>query len=181
MKIDIYDTDCRYDIVYCDPPWSYRDKKKNRGGAEKHYSTMGLKELAEMPVANIASDDCVLLMWATFPKIQDALDLIKLWGFEYKTAGFVWVKRNKIKRNWFWGMGSWTRANAEVCLIATKGKPKRIGKGVHSVLDSTIMRHSQKPDEARDRIVELMGDIPRIELFARQATAGWSCWGDGLE
>jgi len=93
----------------------------------------------------------------------------------------VWVKRNKKSPTWFWGMGRWTRANAELCLLATHGKPKRINAGVHSVIDTPIEAHSKKPDEARKRIVKLCGDLPRIELFARQKTEGWDVWGNEIE
>jgi N6-adenosine-specific RNA methylase IME4 len=113
------------------------------------------------------------------PKLNEVFPtLFEKWGFEYKTCAFTWVKRNKISPSWFWGMGSWTRANAELCLLATKGNPKRLDAGVSSVIDSAIGRHSEKPPETRDRIVSLMGDLPRIELFARQTVPGWDCWGN---
>lgn len=100
------------------------------------------------------------------------------WGFIYKTCGFTWIKKNRKSDSLFWGLGYWTRANAELCLIGTKGNPKRVSKSVHQVIMSPIREHSRKPDEARKRIVELMGDIPRIELFARQEFEGWDCWGN---
>lgn len=117
-------------------------------------------------------------MWATFPMLREALELIEAWGFTYKTIAFNWVKQNKSGNGIFWGLGNWTRSNSEICLLAVKGKPKRISAGVHSVVLSPLQRHSQKPAEVRDRIVELMGDLPRIELFARSAAEGWDCWGN---
>ena len=119
-------------------------------------------------------------MWATYPCLNEALETIKAWGFKYKTVGFTWVKvkRNKKSDTWFWGLGHWTRANAEICIIATKGKPKRISKSVHSIIDAPVEEHSKKPDITRDRIVQLMGDLPRIELFAREETPGWDVWGN---
>ncbi len=134
-------------------------------------------DLKKIPVKEISADDCILFMWITMPKLNECFDLIKAWGFQYKTCAFTWIKTNKKTNSFFWGMGNWTRANAELCLIATKGKPKRESARVHSVIMSKIREHSKKPDEARDRIVELCGDIPRIELFARQAADGWDCWG----
>jgi len=131
-----------------------------------------------LPVSNIADDNCVLFLWVTMPKLNECWELIEKWGFNYKTVAFTWVKRNKKSLTWFWGMGSWTRANAELCLLSTKGKPKRISASVHSVIDSPIEEHSKKPQEARNRIVKLMGDLPRIELFARQKVDGWDCWGN---
>lgn len=98
-----------------------------------------------------------LFLWATFPNLDVALETIRRWGFQYKTAAFVWVKRNRKSPSWFWGLGNWTRANAEICLLATKGKPKRVSASVHSIIDAPIGRHSEKPAEARDRIVQLAG------------------------
>lgn len=111
------------------------------------------------------------------PQLPLALEVMAAWGFAFKTVAFTWVKRNRVAPSWFWGMGNWTRANAELVLLGTKGKPKRVDAGVHSVLDSPVGRHSQKPDETRDRIVRLLGDLPRIELFARGRYPGWDVWG----
>jgi N6-adenosine-specific RNA methylase IME4 len=115
------------------------------------------------------------------PKLNECWDLIHNWGFEYKTVAFTWIKRNPNSGSLFWGMGRWTRANPEICLLATRGKPKRISASVHSVVDTPIGRHSEKPQVVRDRIVQLLGDLPRIELFARTKTAGWDCWGNECE
>ena len=139
---------------------------------------MKIDEIKRLPVGGLAADDCVLFMWATYPCLNEALETIKAWGFKYKTVGFTWVKRNKKSDTWFWGLGHWTRANAEICIIATKGKPKRISKSVHSIIDAPVEEHSKKPDITRDRIVQLMGDLPRIELFARAETPGWDVWGN---
>ena len=117
-------------------------------------------------------------MWATFPMLREALQLIEAWGFEYKTIACNWIKQNKRGSGLFWGLGNWTRSNSEICLLAIKGKPKRLSAAVHSVIMSPVQRHSQKPEEARERIVQLMGDLPRIELFARSAAPGWDVWGN---
>lgn len=181
MTVDIFDTDKKYNIIYADPPWQYNawrgDTEKGRT-ADSHYPCMKKQEIQALPVPSICADDCVLLLWVTFPCLEEGLELIKKWGFTYKTCGFTWVKRNKVADSWFVGMGHWTRANAEICLLATKGKPKRVSKSVHQICDARIRAHSQKPDEVRDRIVDLMGDLPRIELFARQQHSGWDCWGN---
>ena len=142
---------------------------------------MSADDICSLPVADIAEDNCVLFLWVTFPNLQESFRVIKAWGFEYRTVAFVWVKRNKKAINWFMGLGYWTRANAEICLLAVKGKPKRVSKSVRQIIDSPIERHSKKPDETRERIIDLMGDLPRIELFARQKTDGWDVWGNEVE
>lgn len=179
MKIDIFNTEKKYNIIYADPPWAYKDKALagNRGACCK-YPVMATKDIGDLPVKKIAADDAVLFMWVTMPKLNECLELIEAWGFVFKTAAFVWVKQNRKSEGLFWGMGCWTRANAEICLIATKGKPKRQAANVHSVVMSPVQRHSQKPAEVRDRIVQLCGDQPRVELFARESADGWDCWGN---
>jgi len=172
----------KYKIIYADPPWSYKDKDLagNRGAGCK-YDVMEAIDISKINVGGVSDDDCILFMWVTMPKLNECFDLIKAWGFEYKTVAFTWVKRNKKSSSWFWGMGRWTRANAEVCLLATKGHPKRINAGVHSVIDTPIQAHSQKPDEVRERIVKLVGDLPRLEMFARKKTVGWDVFGNEVE
>ena len=151
-----------------------------QGAAEKHYPTMGIDELCALPVPELAAKDCALFLWVTFPLLQEAWPLMDAWGFCYKSVAFVWVKLNRKAPTLFTGMGYWTRSNAEICLLATKGKPKRQSAGVHQFLISPIEQHSKKPDAAREKIVALMGDLPRIELFARQKTPGWDIWGNEL-
>lgn len=181
MKVDIYNTDKKYNIIYADPPWEYRVWSKKGAGrsAESHYKTMNKEEIQKLPIKNILADNCVLFLWVTAPCLEEGLELIKEWGFTYKTFGFTWIKENKKSNSLFWGMGYYTRANAEICILATKGKTlPRISRKVHQVIISKIEEHSKKPNEARKRIVELFGDLPRIELFARQEVEGWDCWGN---
>tara|TARA_Y100001938_G_scaffold146020_1_gene223963 strand:- start:432 stop:968 length:537 start_codon:yes stop_codon:yes gene_type:complete len=171
--------DKKYNIIYADPAWSYRDKASaGKRGACFKYPTVTQDWLNKLPVQEISNNDCILFIWVTHPKLNEVFDLIKNWGFEYKTCAFTWVKRNKKANTWFMGMGRWTRANSELCLLATKGKPKRLSASVRSIIDTPIEQHSKKPDCTRDKIVELMGDLPRIELFARQKVEGWDCWGN---
>jgi N6-adenosine-specific RNA methylase IME4 len=171
--------DKKYNIIYADPPWSYKVwNKKEHKTAEKHYNTMSLNDIKELPLNNITEDNCVLFLWATYPQLKEALEVIDAWGFKYKTVAFTWVKRNKKTDSWFWGLGYWTRANSELCLLATKGTIKRQSAAVHQVIDTPIERHSKKPDIVRDKIVELVGDLPRIELFARESAEGWDSWGN---
>lgn len=172
----------KYQVVYADCPWNYKDKALagNRGAGCK-YDVQDVNWIKSLPVKNIADDNCILFMWATFPNLQEALDVIKAWGFKYKTLGFSWVKTNKKSGTPFIGLGHYSRSNCEVCLIATKGKFKRVSKSVSSVIISPIRSHSQKPDETRDRIVQLCGDIPRVELFARESAPGWDSIGNGID
>lgn len=156
-------------------------KKRQGRSAESHYATMSIEDICKLPVDKISEENCVLFMWMTFPTLKEGLKVIEEWGFKYKTVAFVWIKRNKKTPSLFWGMGFWTRANAEICILATKGNPKRISAKVHQVIISPIEEHSKKPDEARKRIVDLVGDLNRIELFARQKTDGWDCWGNEVE
>lgn len=170
----------KYNIIYADPPWRYKDKGCI-GAAEKQYPTMTLEELKKLPVNEIADKDCVLFMWATYPKMQEALELIKSWGFTYKSIGFQWVKTYKNGKDYFFGLGRWTRDNTEPCLLAVKGKPKRISAKVGQLIVSPVRKHSTKPYETREKIVKLLGDLPRIELFARQKVEGWDSWGNEVE
>lgn len=180
MFIDIHNTDKKYNIIYADPPWQFRaySKKGNGRSAENHYPTMKLSDIQNLPVEKLAAEDCVLFMWTTLPTLKESFSVLESWGFTYKTAAFVWIKLNKKSDSLFWGLGFWTRANAEVCLLATKGKPKRKSAKVHQVIISHREEHSKKPAEARNRIVKLLGNLPRIELFARQNVDGWDCWGN---
>lgn len=181
MVTDIYSTDKKYSVIYADPPWQYKvwsEKGKGRS-AESHYPTMQKKDIQNIPVERITSRDAVLFLWVTAPCLIEGIELIKAWGFTYKTVAFTWVKRNKKSDGIFTGMGYYTRANAEYCLLATRGKVlERKSHSVSSVVLSHIERHSKKPDEVRDRIVKLFGDLPRIELFAREQANGWDCWGN---
>uniref|UniRef100_A0AAT9JAK0 ORF63 n=1 Tax=Nitrosopumilaceae spindle-shaped virus TaxID=3065433 RepID=A0AAT9JAK0_9VIRU len=173
----------KYKIIYADPPWSYESNPNHKRGiwgiATDNYDTMSMDELKQLPVQDIADDDCILFMWATFPNLQQALDLIKAWGFEYKTVAFVWEKfdktNNVLKK---YGLGWYTRSNVEIVMIGRKGKFERKSAAVQQVVKSTIGEHSEKPNEVRNRILKLCGDLPRIELFARTKVHGWDVWGN---
>lgn len=173
----------KYSVIYADPPWHFKTYSPKGMGrsADRHYPTMSLDEIRALPVADISADDCALFLWTTMPFLQESLSVLEAWGFEYKTVAFVWVKQNKRADTLFWGMGHWTRSNVELCLLATKGQPKRISTSVHQVIVSHVEEHSKKPDEVRDRITLLMGAVPRVELFARQKVGGWDAWGNEVE
>lgn len=173
----------KYKIIYADPPWQYRvySKKGQGRSAENHYHTMNIKDIMALPVDKIADKDCILFLWITFPCLKEGIEVMERWGFKYKTCGFNWVKRNKKKNTYFMGLGFWTRSNSEVCLIGTKGQPKRVSKSVPQICDARIMEHSKKPAEIRERIVELCGELPRVELFARDKVKGWDSLGDEID
>ena len=173
----------KYKIIYADPPWQYRvySKKGQGRSAENHYHTMNIKDIMALPVDKIADKDCILFLWITFPCLKEGIEVMERWGFKYKTCGFNWVRRNKKENTYFMGLGFWTRSNSEVCLIGTKGQPKRVSKSVSQICDARIMEHSRKPAEIRERIVELCGELPRIELFARDKVKGWDSLGDEID
>ena len=178
--------DKKYNIIYADPPWAYRQcgtAARSRGNAAKHYSTMPTADICALPVGDLRAEWAACFMWATFPNFAEALKVMEAWGFAYKTAAFVWVKKNKKSGGNFWGMGAYTRANAEVCLLGVTPKAKKIVRshGIHQIIEAPYQGHSRKPGEARDRIVQLLGDLPRIELFARERAEGWDAWGNEVE
>ena len=173
----------KYKIIYADPPWSYPKtggKKSSRGMAKQFYLTMTPDEISDLNVELIADENCVLFLWTTFPKIDEALKVIKTWGFTYHNAAFVWVKRT-INDKDFVGMGYWARANPEICLLATRGKPKPDSHSVRQLTYAQVEKHSSKPHVFRDKIMELCGDVPRVELFAREKTEGWDVWGNEID
>tara|TARA_R110002153_G_scaffold114382_4_gene257062 strand:- start:264 stop:695 length:432 start_codon:yes stop_codon:yes gene_type:complete len=143
---------------------------------------MSMEDIKKLPVGDIADKNCVLFMWCTDPLLNKQIEVINDWGFTYKTVGFYWIKENKNKINsTYWkGTGYWTRCNPEICLLATKGKPKRVGFNVDKLVFAERDKHSKKPNIIRNKIVELCGDLSRIELFARQKTDGWDCWGNEI-
>ena len=154
------------------------------GGVSNHYETMTIKEIENMSdiINKIAAENCLLFMWVTFPNLKEGIEIIEKWGFIYKTLGFSWIKLNKKNKKPFFGIGFYTKSNCEVCLIGIKGRPGKIikSKKVSSCIISERREHSRKPDEARERITQLVGDVPKIELFARQQVEGWDCWGNEI-
>lgn len=180
-----------YSAILIDPPWRYEvySSKGQGRSAEHHYSTMADSDLRALPIRDIMAKDCAVFMWVTWPTLPQALELGAAWGLHYKTCAFLWAKstRKVANRfsflpleendNWHLGMGYWTRANTEPCLLFTKGSPKRKARDVRQLVVSMVRRHSQKPDCIYQRIESLV-DGPYCELFARQAWPGWARWGN---
>ena len=180
----------KYNIIYADPAWQYNDKRTGKGknnpngagGAKKHYSTMNIDDICNLPVNKMADDNCMLFLWATSPLLPDAFKVLESWGFNYKTCGFVWVKMtNDMMRVRLDGIGNYTTQNAEFCLIGLKGKYWRNSTKIKQIVLSPKTKHSEKPKDVRSRIVELCGDLPRIELFSRDNSDGWDAWGNEVE
>jgi len=183
--------DKKYNIIYADPPWHFsggiRSSKKVDGkflfytpdttvGAR--YDTMKEQDIINLPVNSITADDCVLFMWTTDAHLPLALKVMEAWGMPYKTVGFVWNKKENTGTQVCY-FGKWTMKGTELCLLGAKGRANSMIQShrVRGLVEATRGVHSQKPDEVRRRIVELMGDIPRIELFARDNADGWDVWG----
>lgn len=172
----------KYNVIYADPPWEYKESGSGNRVVSSKYPTMNIEDIKNLPIHTICEDTCILFIWVTFPRLKQGLEVIESWGFEYYGLGFDWVKTNVKSGTPFWGMGYYTRQNTEICLIGVrKNKKHRIkpqARNILSVVHSIKREHSRKPDEIRDCIVKICGDIPRIELFARQKHDGWDCWGN---
>jgi len=172
--------DKKYSVIYADPPWAYTDKHHG-GGSLRHYSTMSVDDICNMPVADIADTPSLLFVWVTFPLMPIWNHVIESWGFKYKTLGFSWTKTYPKSGKIALGAGSYTRSNNEVCLIGVRGKGASLIKD-RSIPNAQIFprrEHSRKPDEFRLLIDRLVGDVPKIELFSRtNAIDGWDVWGN---
>jgi N6-adenosine-specific RNA methylase IME4 len=170
----------RFGVVYADPPWPWETWASTGRTIERHYSTMAPAAIAQLPVAELAADDCALLLWVTGPHlaISTHLAVIEAWGFRPSTIGFTWVKTN-LDGSPATGLGYYTRSNAEVCLIGIKGKPQRLARDVHQVVMAPVGEHSAKPEEVRRRIERLFAG-PYLELYARKGVPGWITWGNEI-
>lgn len=175
----------KYQIILADPPWKYNSranhKTRFRGGACGHYNLMTMEDIKNLPIPELADNNSVLFMWCTFPYLDEQIKLFKHWGFRYRTLGFSWIKTNSKNNKPFFGVGYYAKSNCEVCLMGMKGQLKPVSNKVSSVVISPRRLHSQKPDEVRENIIKLFGDLPRIELFAREKIEGWDVWGNEVE
>jgi N6-adenosine-specific RNA methylase IME4 len=170
----------KYNIIYADPPWPNTYIGSGIRSASKKFPLMPMEEILKLKVERLVAKEGVLFLWCPSMFFQEALDTIKAWGFRYKTMGFVWIKMTSKNKPAF-GTGHWTRANAEYCLLGVKGKLPVKSHAVSQVILEKRREFARKPDITRDRIITLCGDLPRIELFARQKTQGWDVWGDEVE
>lgn len=183
--------DKKYRIIYIDPPWEYGDKLHHHGGsADSHYDTMSIENLCKLPIGDLADEDCIMFCWGTWAQLMELPKVFSAWGFEYKTCGFIWTKLYENGKKVL-GQGNYTRGNTEYCLIARKGKFERKSARVSQLLETIekgewtpenialkLREHSEKPDIFRKRIVQLCGDLDRVEVFARIRVDGWDVWGN---
>lgn len=173
----------KYDIIYCDPPWDYKGQVQHRkkgeptsGGAVNHYKTLTLSDLKKFDVQSLCADDCLLFLWSTSPHLDQAIDLLKSWGFAWATVGFAWDKQRV-------NPGFYTMSQVELCLIGKRGKipQPRGARNVRQLVSEMRGEHSSKPEEVRKRIEQMFPTQSKIELFARTKVQGWDSWGDEVE
>jgi len=188
-KVDIYNTDKKYKVIYADPAWQFNSKKTGgsmKSGASQQYDVMSIEDLKKMPINDIADDNCLLAMWWVGAMPQEAIDLIEAWGFRLVNMnGIVWNKLTQTNKPFF-GLGYYTRAGSESIALAVKGKFKPVNRGVRAVFhaesqiqfEAKAMAHSVKPTQVRDLLIDLAGDVPAIEVFARTECGGWDCFGN---
>lgn len=175
---DIFSSGRKYDVIYADPPWQYKDKLNcgNRG-AEHKYSCMDYNSICAMPVHSIAADDCLLGMWWVGPMAKEAFTVVESWGFDIITmTGFSWAKTT-VNGKWHFGMGHWTRGNVENVLFARRGSPKRKDAGVSQFIPAMFRGHSVKPDAVGQKLRQLMYPCRMLEMFARRDSEMWDTWG----
>ena len=182
----------KYQIIYADPPWQFSSRLINGSGNKSHnigtrrnedkYPSLSNKEIMSLPIASISEQECVLFIWTTNAHLENYINVINAWGFKYKTVAFIWNKKEKsgkqVKQR-----GFYTTSGSELCLLSTKGIAYHLiqSRKENQIVDSPRTEHSTKPDEVRKRIERMYGDLPRIELFARQKTKGWDTWGNEIE
>ena len=172
-----------YNVIYADPPWAFTNRSPKGEGRNpnQHYSTMSIEQIEELPVRNLAAENCALFLWVTDPLLDRGLETLRRWGFRYTTVAFTWAKRTKNDNGYHMGTGYYTRANPETCLLGMSGRMRRLDAGVRQLVVEPVRQHSRKPDRIRDDIVRLFGPVPRVELFARASAPGWDAWGNETE
>ncbi len=172
-----------HSLIYADPAWQYRDKRLKHGGAEAHYRTAKMAEIAmHIEVDGKPNPDgCTMACWQTWPMEREQDALLEGLGWKKITILFLWIKTTVNGKEHFGGGLAGTRANTEPCFLWRRGKAlKRASASVRQLIFAPVTEHSAKPPEARTRLEKLYGEVPRIELYARDRTPGWEVWGDQL-
>jgi site-specific DNA-methyltransferase (adenine-specific) len=177
----------KYNVIYADPPWKFSSKELQTYGGkrftsmDKHYPTQKKDWIEKLPVNSVADTDCALFMWTTDAHMEEAIKTIKAWGFKYVTVAFVWEKKTSTGKTAA-NLGAWTMKNYELCLLGTKGamlKHKKINH-IYQKVEAERTKHSKKHHKVRENIEALFGDLPRLELFAREKREGWDAWGNEI-
>lgn len=171
-----------YQAILADPPWAF-DNWSEAGtdrNASQHYDCMSPDAIKALPVGHVAAPDCALFLWVTDPLLPLGLEVMAAWGFTYKTVAFTWAKRTKTDAGWHLSTGYWTRANPEMCLLGTMGRPKRLARDVRQLVVAPVREHSRKPDAIHSSVERLVAG-PYLEMFARQRRPGWDSWGNEVE
>lgn len=168
-----------FGLIYADPPWSFSNfsAKGEKKNPKAHYDCMDVAAIEAMPVRTIADRDCVLAIWATFPMLPQALQVMDAWGFTYKTGG-AWGKQSKTGKKLHFGTGYIFRSAAELLLIGTRGKPGVAARNVRNLWLAPVREHSRKPNQIVADLEALWPDAARLELFARSTRPGWHVWGN---
>ena len=164
-----------FDIIYADPPWSFGGEIMASGRADRHYPTMAIQDIKDLPVESIAAPDSLLFMWVTSLHLEQSMDVGRAWGFKYRAIAFNWVKDKTL-------LGAYTLPQTELCLVFKRGRiPKPRGaRNVRQLCTAPRGRHSEKPFEIRDRIDAMFPSQSKIELFARTRHPGWEAWGNQI-
>ena len=174
-----------FDVILADPPWTFKVWNKDTGSgrsASNHYNVMDIDDICNLPVQSVMANNCALFLWATWPNLLDALRTIDSWGLTYRTEAWVWVKAKKDATGFHMGLGYYTRANSEPCLLAVRGSMPVSTHDILALIYSPVRRHSQKPDEQYTKIERLYPNMKYLELFARNKNRpGWSYWGNEVE
>lgn len=168
-----------FGVILSDPPWRFRtwNEENQEKSASKHYDLMNLSDIKSLPVQSVAAPDCLLMMWAVQPMLDQALEVMSAWGFKYKTAG-AWAKQSSTGNKWAFGTGYLLRCSAEFFLVGARGNPKSAVKNVRNLIVAPVREHSRKPDEMHDNLERMFPDVARLEMFARESRPGWTAWGN---
>lgn len=175
----------KFDVILADPPWLYKREETGgsmNSGALSKYPVMSIEAIASMPIGKFAAENCALFIWVVSPKLYDGIDEIwKSWGFRYVTKAWTWVKANKSGFGFFTGMGHYTRANTEDCLLCIKGSMPVASHAIQALIYYPVREHSRKPDDQYRKIETLYPNARYLELFARRKRQGWASWGNEID
>ena len=166
----------KYDVILADPPWKFATWDGCNAKITRHYPTQCGAWIASLPVAEIAEKDCLLWLWATQAQLHQAIDMMRAWGFEFKSAG-AWAKRTRTDSSWQFGTGFLLRSSAEFFLLGTRGHPRSAAKNIRNLIVAPVREHSRKPDQQYEILESMFPKASKVELFAERGRKGWTSWG----